>query len=196
MKAKIAVCASGGGTNFEALVNAVRAGQLQADIVGLITNRSAAGVLERALRLKIPTKVLSPKSFGDRVEWDQAMVNQLKDWKADWVVLAGFLALIGPQVLARFPGHIVNSHPALLPKFGGEGMYGDRVHAAVLKAGDTESGVTIHKIDAVYDQGAIVAQERVAVLPDDDLASLRERVKALEISMYPRVLNDLVKGRS
>ena len=196
MKPKIAVCASGEGTNFEALVTASREGRLHADIVGLITNRSTAGVLERATRLKIPTRVLTPKGYADRAEWDRAMVAQLDRWQAEWVVLAGFLTLIGPQVLARFPGHIVNSHPALLPKFGGEGMYGDHVHTAVLNAGEAESGVTIHKIDAIYDQGAIVAQERVPVLPGDDLESLRERVKALEISMYPRVLNDLVKRRS
>jgi phosphoribosylglycinamide formyltransferase-1 len=195
MKAKIVVLASGEGTNFEAIVKASRAGTLQADVVGLITNRGKIGAIGRAQRLEVPFKILAPKDFNTRDLWDQALVNQIEKWKADWVVMAGFLALIGPKMLARFPGHIVNSHPALLPKHGGAGMYGDNVHDAVLAAGDKESGVTIHTIDAVYDRGTTLAQERVKVVAGDTIATLSDRVKALEISLYPKVLNDLVTGR-
>jgi phosphoribosylglycinamide formyltransferase-1 len=195
MKAKIAVCASGEGTNFEAIVEASRQGALAADIVGLIANRAGIGAIRRAEKLGIPHRVISAKNFPSRGEWDEAVAAQLREWQADWVVLAGFLALIGPKTLKTFHRRIVNTHPALLPKFGGAGMYGDFVHAAVLKAKEKESGVTIHLIDEVYDRGRILAQERVKVEPSDTLESLSARVRALEISLYPRVLNDLVTGR-
>lgn len=195
MSSRIVVCASGEGTNFEAIVNASRAGTLSAEVVGLITNRSDAGALERARRLRIPARVLSLKSFPSRPQWDQAMADQLTAWKADWVVLAGYLALIGPEVLSRFPARIVNSHPALLPRHGGPGMYGIKVHHAVLTAGDRESGVTVHLIDEHFDRGRILKQEKIAVLPEDTAQSLEARVKAVEVRLYPKVLNDLVTGR-
>jgi phosphoribosylglycinamide formyltransferase-1 len=195
MSPKIVVCASGEGTNFEAIVRASREGGLKAEIAGLISNRKGIGALGRARLLSVPQKILSPRDYALRSDWDRDMVRQLESWKADWVVLAGFLALIGPQVLARFPGRIVNSHPALLPKFGGEGMYGDRVHEAVLKAGESETGITIHTIDGEYDRGMILAQDRVTVEKGDTAATLAEKVKAREVSFYPKVLNDLVTGR-
>lgn len=123
------------------------------------------------------------------------MAAQLRKWGGEWVVLAGYLALVGPKVLHGYPKRIVNSHPALLPKFGGEGMYGDRVHAAVLQAGERETGITVHLIDEVYDRGAILAQARVEVLADDTPSALAARVKACESAFYPKVLNDLVTGR-
>jgi phosphoribosylglycinamide formyltransferase-1 len=195
MKPKIVVCASGEGTNFEAIVTASRSGALQADVVGLLTNKSKIGAVGRAHRLEGPVRVLATKLFSSRDQWDSAMVSELKSWGADWVVLAGFLLLIGPKVLGAFPGRIVNSHPALLPKYGGKGMYGDNVHEAVLKAGETETGVSIHLVDPVYDHGQVLAQERVKVVPGDTLGKLSERVKAAEVSLYPRVLNDLLTGR-
>src|SRR5262249_30079567 len=104
-------------------------------------------------------------------------------------------ALVGPQVLAGFPKRVINIHPSLLPNHGGAGMYGDRVHSAVLESGDSHSGVTIHVVDAVYDRGKVLAQEKVPVEPGDTLATLSARVRALELAMYPRILNDLVTGR-
>jgi phosphoribosylglycinamide formyltransferase-1 len=195
MKARIVVCASGEGSNFEALVEAARSGRLAAEIVGLVTNRREIGAIRRAERLGVPVAVLAPKTFATPAEWDKAMAEQLGLWSADWVVLAGFLALVGPEVLRRFPRRVVNSHPALLPKFGGPGMYGDRVHAAVVAAGERESGVTIHVIDEIYDHGPILAQTKVEVLPDDTPERLAARVKSREVSFYPKVLNDLLTGR-
>jgi phosphoribosylglycinamide formyltransferase-1 len=195
MKPRLAVLASGEGTNFEAIVTASREGRLQAEVTGLIANRGKIGALGRADRLDIPRKIISPKDFAKRSEWNRALIKQLETWKADWVVLAGFLVLIGPTMLKRFPHRIINSHPALLPKFGGEGMYGDNVHEAVLKSGESETGVTIHTIDGEYDRGKVLAQERVKVVEGDTISSLSERVKAVEVSLYPRVLNDLVTGR-
>ncbi len=192
---KIVVCASGEGTNFEAIVKASQERRLQAEVVGLIVNRSGIGVVGRAKRLGVPYKVISPRNYAARSEWDLAMKEELLKLRADWVVLAGFLALIGPKVLEHFPQRIVNSHPALLPKFGGEGMYGDYVHAAVLAAGEVETGVTIHTIDGEYDRGKILAQKRVQVQKDDSVNTLADRVKACESAFYPKVLNDLVTGR-
>ncbi len=195
MKAQLVVCASGDGTNFEAIVRAGREGRMQADVAGLVVNRRDCGALKRAEKLGVPGVVLRPKDFASRTEWDQAMVSRFKEWKADYVILAGYLALIGPEVLKNFKRRVVNSHPALLPEFGGEGMYGDRVHQAVVAAGRAESGVTIHLIDEVYDRGQILAQERVVVHPGDTAASLAIRVKALEVLLYPKVINDMVAGR-
>lgn len=192
---RIVICASGEGTNFEAIVQASRSGALKAEVVGLIVSREKIGALGRAKLLDVPFKILNPRGYAARSEWDQAMVRQLRSWKADWVVLAGFLALVGPDVLSAFPGRIVNSHPALLPKFGGEGMYGDRVHAAVVASGELESGITVHTIDGEYDRGKILAQGKVKVLPGDTAVTLSDRVKAFEVSFYPKVLNDLVTGR-
>ena len=195
MLPKIVICASGQGTNFEAIVSACREGRLKAEVTGLLSNRRAIGAIGRAKLLGIPHKVLLPRDFRDRAEWDQAMTAQATEWGADWIVLAGFLALIGPKFLQRFPNRIVNSHPALLPKFGGEGMYGDRVHEAVIQAGELQTGITIHLIDGEYDRGKILAQERVEVVPGDTAAHLAQRLKAREIVFYPKVLNDLVTGR-
>ena len=195
MRPRIVVCASGEGTNFESLVQATQNGELSADIAGLIVNRDRCGAIQRAERMGIPAAIISLKSFPNRPQWDQAMVTQLAAWKADWVVLAGYLALIGPQVLAAYPARIVNSHPALLPRHGGPGMYGLAVHQAVLTAGDKETGVTVHLIDEHFDQGRILKQERIPVLPGDSPESLEARVKAVEVRLYPKVLNDLVSFR-
>lgn len=195
MHNRIVVCASGEGTNFEAIVEATKNGGLNAQVAGLIASRSGIGALERAAKLGVPARVISLKSFPNRPQWDQEMVKQLEAWKADWVVLAGYLALVGPAVLSRYPARIVNSHPALLPRHGGAGMYGRAVHEAVITAGDRETGVTFHLIDEHFDQGRILDQQKIAVLPEDSAQSLEARVKALEVRLYPKVLNDLVTGK-
>ena len=195
MKARVAIFASGEGSGFEAMVNASRQGQLAADICGLLVNRAQAKALARAQRLSVPAAVLSPLDFSDRDLWDQAVLAQLKEWRTDWVALAGFLTLVGPAVLTAFAGRVVNSHPALLPKFGGAGMYGAKVHQAVLTAGEKVTGVTIHLVDGEYDRGRILHQAQVGVEGNDTAASLATRVKNLEHRIYPIVLNDLVTGR-
>lgn len=188
MATKLAICASGEGTNFESLVIASRAGLLQAEVVGLICNNPKAQALERAERLKVPVKIIP------RLD-EKEMLAQLIAWNAEWVALAGFLAKIGPQVLERFHGKIVNAHPALLPKFGGHGMYGLRIHEAVIKAGERVTGITIHLVDGEYDQGHILAQKQVPVEANDTAQRLAERVKQKERAFYPVVLNDLLTGR-
>lgn len=187
--------ASGEGSGFEALVQASRQGDLAAEVCGLIVNRSQAPALTRAQRLQIPAAVLPPQSYSDRDLWDQAVLSQLQAWQSEWVVLAGFLTLVGPRVLANFAGRVVNSHPALLPKFGGAGMFGARVHKAVLQAAEPVTGVTIHLVDEEYDRGKILHQAQIQVEKHDTADSLARRVKALEHRIYPSVLNDLVSGR-
>lgn len=195
MTPKIVVCASGEGTNFEAIVMASRSKELKAQVAGLVVSRKNIGAMGRAKLLGIPHRVLNPRDYAARSEWDLAMVRQCEEWSAQWIVLAGFLALVGPEVLKRYPQRVINSHPSLLPKFGGAGMYGDRVHAAVLAAGDSETGITIHTIDGDYDRGQILAQDKILVQPGDTASTLASRVKAHEVSFYPKVLNDLVTGR-
>lgn len=194
MATKIAVLASGDGSNFEALVAASREGRLPAEIVGLMANRHEIPALDRAGRLGIPSVVLRSADFPSREAWDGAMAEQLKVWNADWVALAGFLALVGPQVLAAFPNRLINSHPALLPKFGGAGMYGLRVHKAVLAAGEKETGVTFHLVDEVYDHGRVLRQEKIPVLANDTPESLAARLKARENQIFPQVLSELIAG--
>lgn len=188
MATKLAICASGEGSNFESLVIASRAGLLQAEVVGLICNNPKAQALERAERLKIPAKII------ERTD-DRAMLSQLIEWQAEWVALAGFLSKVGPSVLERYQGKIVNVHPALLPKYGGKGMFGLKIHEAVLKAGERVTGVTIHMVESEYDQGHILAQKQVPVEANDTAQRLADRVKQKERAFYPVVLNDLVLGR-
>jgi phosphoribosylglycinamide formyltransferase-1 len=192
---KLAILASGEGTNFEAMVHAVRAGALQAEIVGLLTNRESCGAIDRAKKLKIPVEAITRGRFSSLELWDAALRDQLKKWQAEWVALAGFTGLIGPAVLKEFPNRVVNSHPSLLPKFGGKGMYGDKVHAAVIEASEVETGITIHLLNERFDEGPIVAQQRVPIAADDTTAQLAERVKTAERDFYPRVLQDLLTGR-
>lgn len=192
---KIAILASGNGSNFEALVDAAKLGVLTADIVGLICNKPGALVLERANRLGVPNSVFEAKTYPDSAAWNRDMAVKLAQWQAEWVVLAGFTGLIGPALLEKFPSRVVNSHPSLLPKYGGKGMYGLRVHAAVIAGGEKESGISIHLLNERFDEGPIVAQTRVPVHAGDTADSLAERVKAAERTFYPRVLQELVTGR-
>lgn len=193
--AKISILASGDGSNFQALVEASRSGILRAEVAGLITNRPKAPALTRAENLKIPAKTLSPKAFSQRDDWDRAVLKTLQEWETDWVVLAGFLTLIGPKVLKAYPNRVVNIHPALLPSFGGEGMYGMRVHEAVIGAQARETGITMHLVSEEYDRGKILAQFKIPVHPGESADDLAARVRELEHRHYPRVLNDLVQGR-
>lgn len=195
MKAKVAVLASGDGSNFEAIVNATRADRLGAEIVGLLTNRLDCGALLRAERLKIPSAKIVRAGFSSPEEWNQAILTQLQNWQAEWIVLAGYTGLIGPSILAAYPNRVVNSHPSLLPKFGGKGMYGNKVHAAVLDAKELETGITVHLLNERFDEGPVVAQTRVKIESNDTMETLAERVKACERNFYPTVLQDLLTGR-
>lgn len=181
---RIAVLASGGGSNLQSLIDAIDAAgpRSPARIVLVASHRAAAGALERARRHGIATAVIVDPSDGD------ALNALLTAHDVSLVVLAGYLKLVPHAVVQRFAGAIVNIHPALLPAFGGRGMHGHHVHDAVLAAGVKESGATVHLVTDDYDRGAIIAQQRVAVEPNDTAESLAERVLAAEHELYPRTI--------
>jgi phosphoribosylglycinamide formyltransferase-1 len=160
----------------------------------VISNNSASGALERAKREGIPGYHLSSKPHPDPAQLDAAILDALLRHEVELVVLAGYMKKLGPRTLAHYGGRILNIHPALLPKFGGQGMYGARVHQAVLAAGERESGVTIHLVDADYDTGPIVAQRRVAVQPGDTVESLASRVLEQEHGLLVETIGKIASG--
>ncbi|MFN2571771.1 MAG: phosphoribosylglycinamide formyltransferase [Gemmatimonadales bacterium] len=181
---RVAVLVSGGGTNLQSLLDALHDSPL-ARVARVISNRPDAGALERARRAGVPVTVL--RDANDPAELQRALAG------TQLVVLAGYLKLIHPSIVAGFRGRMINIHPALLPDFGGPGMYGRRVHEAVLASGATESGVTVHFVDEEFDRGAIIAQERVPVQQGDSADSLAARVLEAEHRLLPKVVLDLAR---
>jgi phosphoribosylglycinamide formyltransferase-1 len=188
----LAVIASGEGTTLQAILDAIDAGKLKASIAVVISNNSHAGALKRAQGAGIPSAHLSSQTHPDPDELDQAILGTLLAEGADWILLAGYLKKLGPRVLQHYRGRIINTHPALLPKFGGRGMYGRRVHEAVLAAGEVETGVSIHLVEAEYDTGVVLAHCRVPVLASDTPGDLAARVKAREREFVVETLNRLL----
>jgi phosphoribosylglycinamide formyltransferase 1 len=189
MKMRIAVALSGRGSNLEALLGALGPGA-RAQVALVVSDRSKAAGLDRARERRIPTEVLFHPEDGD--EW----LRLLWRFQIDLVVLAGYVKLVPAPVIAAYRGRIINIHPALLPAFGGKGMYGRRVHQAVLASGVQESGATVHLVDEEYDRGAVLAQARVPVLPGDTPEILAERVLAVEHRLLPAaVLAAATAGR-
>jgi formyltetrahydrofolate-dependent phosphoribosylglycinamide formyltransferase len=181
---RVAVLVSGGGTNLQALLDALHDSPI-ARVARVISNRPDAGALARARRAGIPTTVL--RDAGDPAELQSALAD------AQLVVLAGYLKLVHASVVARFRGRMINIHPALLPDFGGPGMYGRRVHEAVLASGAKESGATVHFVDEEFDRGPIIAQERVRVHKDDTPETLAARVLKAEHHLLSKVVLDLAR---
>ena len=181
MSYRIAVCVSGGGSNLGALIDALR-DEPDADLVLVISNVAAAGGLERARTAGIPAEVLDDPA--DPTEW----ITRCGRRDVDLIVLAGFLKLVPAQVVSRYGGRMLNIHPARLRLHGGRGMYGRRVHQAVLDSGARETGATVHLVDEEYDRGAILAQARVAVLAGDTPETLAARVLEAEHTLLPAVV--------
>ena len=192
--AKIAVFISGGGTNLQALIDASNSGKLAAEISLVVSSNSKAFGLTRAENAKIPTFIFKEKSYGSREESSRAILAKLKEHGVEFIALAGYLKLISPEIISAYNGKIINLHPALLPKYGGKGMYGIKVHEAVIDAGDKESGISFHIVDEVYDRGRIVEQFRMPVLEDDTPESLQQRIQNKEHEQYPIVLSKLIRG--
>jgi len=178
MPMRVAVAVSGRGTNLEALLRALGP-EAPARVVLVLSNRADAPALERASGRGIATATL--RAHADGSEW----LSTLERHGVELLVLAGYVKLVPAEVIARYRGRILNVHPALLPAFGGQGMYGRRVHEAVLASGARESGATVHLVDEVYDRGAILGQARVPVLPGDDPESLAARVLEAEHRLLP-----------
>lgn len=189
MTMRIAVAISGRGSNLEALLHALQPGA-PAEIVLVVSDRAGAGGLAHARNRAIPAVVLPDPA--DAAAW----LELLQEHRIDLLVLAGYLRLVPAPVVAAYRGRIINTHPSLLPAFGGKGMYGERVHQAVLESGARETGVTIHLVDEVYDRGAVLAQSRVPVLRDDTAQRLAARVLELEHRLLPAaVLAAAAAGR-
>lgn len=190
----VGVLVSGGGSNFEALVAAARRGELPgASFPLLISNKPGVGALDRSARLGVPARVLAPASFPDRATYFDAVADAFEKSGVRVVCLAGFLLKVEPNFVRRFSGRILNIHPALLPKFGGKGMYGHHVHAAVLAAGEKESGCTVHLVDDDFDHGPAIAQARVPVRPGDTAEQLAARVLEQEHRLYPAALRQFLE---
>jgi formyltetrahydrofolate-dependent phosphoribosylglycinamide formyltransferase len=181
MSYRVAVCVSGGGSNLQALLDRLQ-GEAPARVVLVLSNRADAGGLERARQAGVPAEVLADPA--DASEW----ITRLGRRDVDLLVLAGYLKLVPPGVVQKYAGRIVNVHPALLPAFGGAGMYGQRVHEAVLASGAAESGPTVHLVDEMYDRGEILAQRRVPVLTGDTPETLAGRVLTAEHALLPEVV--------
>ncbi len=192
---RLAAMASHGGTVLQAVLDAIAEGRLDAEMVLVISNNSDAPALQRARAAGVATLHLSSRTHPDPAALDQAIAGALKQSGADWLLLAGYMKKLGPETLAAFRNRILNTHPALLPKFGGQGFFGRTVHEAVLAAGDDESGATVHLVNEAYDSGPILAQVRVPVRATDSVEDLEERVKAAERKLIVATLAELAVGR-
>lgn len=184
---KIAILASGAGTNAERIIRYFEE-KKTAEVAWVIASRASAGVIERAARLHVRCKVITPDGFASGEAY-----RFLKENEIDFIVLAGFLSRVPDEIVRAYPRRIVNIHPSLLPKFGGKGMYGMRVHEAVLAAGEAESGITIQYISEKYDEGEFIFQAQCPVFSDDTPETLAARVHELEYQYYPEVIEKLVK---
>lgn len=185
---RLAVLLSGSGTTLENLYDEITAGRLAAEIIVVLSSRADAFGLERARRHSTPTVTVERKAFGTWRAHADAVWAALAGQRFDGVVLAGYMCRI--TVPAALTGKILNIHPALLPDFGGKGMFGHHVHEAVLAAGIPETGCTVHVVDDQYDHGPVLARARVPVLPGDTVDGLAARVQAAERALYPQVIQD------
>lgn len=186
---KLVIFASGSGTNMQAIIDEIKAGEIQAEIAGLIVNKPEIKAIERAKKFNIPVTVITDKdgnSFEDKLK------TQLKEWEPDLIVLAGFLKKIPNLIIKEYKNKIINIHPALLPKYGGKGYYGLNVHKAVLESGDNESGCTVHYVNEEYDKGPIIDQAKVPVQSSDTPEILAKRVLKAEHDLLPSVIKKLI----
>ncbi|MCI8966144.1 MAG: phosphoribosylglycinamide formyltransferase [Lachnospiraceae bacterium] len=193
---RVCVCVSGGGTNLQAVLDAVDAGTItNAQIVRVISNNKGAFALERARGKGIDAVSVSPKDYGDREQFNEALLGCVDDAEPDLIVLAGFLVVLPPMMIRKYEGRIINIHPALIPSFCGKGYYGLKVHEAVLARGVKITGATVHFVDEGTDTGPIILQKAVEVLPDDTPEVLQRRVmEQAEWVILPQAVNMIANG--
>ena len=191
---RIGVLASHEGTTLQCIIEACAIGRVDGNIVVVISNNGASGALSRANAVGIPTLHLSALTHPSREALDEAIAGALVGAKVDVVFLAGYLKRLGPATLAAFPGRALNTHPALLPKFGGQGMFGDRVFEAVLAAEEAETGVSVHLVESHYDTGRVIRQRRVPVQSTDSVGSLKARVRECEREVVVETLASIARG--
>jgi len=195
----LCVIASGKGSNLKAIIKATEKKIIDSKVVVVISNNSGSEALQTARQNKIPAIHLSAKLFAAQAEFDSALLNLLKKYKIDLIVLAGYLKKLSPIIVKRYKNKIINIHPALLPDFGGEGMFGLKVHQAVIDSGNKISGVTVHFVDEEYDKGKIILQKKINIKKNEDAVSLEKRLRRIEHKIYPeaiRLIEDGIKGSS
>ncbi|WP_316841579.1 phosphoribosylglycinamide formyltransferase [Pedobacter gandavensis] len=188
MKKRIAIFASGSGSNAQKLMEHFKH-HPEAEIALVLTNNPDAYVLQRADNFEIPSHIFDRNEFYHT----DKIIGLLKNLEIDLIVLAGFLWLIPKNLIQEYPGRIVNIHPAILPKFGGKGMYGDHVHHAVMAANETEGGITIHYVDENYDEGEYIYQAKYRIEKDDNLEMIKFKGQQLEHNHYPRIVETIIK---
>ncbi len=191
----IAVFASHGGSDLQAIIDGCKGGQIDAKVAVVISNNANSMALKRAEREKISHYYLSVKQLGTEEVLAEEILKALEKYSIDMIFLAGYMRMLHVSILDRYHNRIFNIHPALLPKFGGKGMYGMNVHNAVIEAKERESGVTIHRVNAEYDSGEIVAQTIVPVLNNDTAEILAARVLEREHEFLVEVISDIVEGK-
>lgn len=192
---RLAVLASGGGSNLQAILDAIASRTLDATVALVMTDRSEAGALNRAASAGIPTSVIPPRNYPTTSAFASAMLTALTAHEVDFVALAGYMHYIPPSVVRNYQNRMLNVHPSLLPAFGGAGFYGMRVHRAALAYGVRWSGATVHLVDDQFDNGPIVLQEPVRVEPDDTPETLAARVLTVEHRLFPEALRLFAQDR-
>lgn len=195
MSTRIAVLCSGGGSNLQAIIDSVEAGRIDGEIVLVLANASKAYALERAKNHGIPCEFVSKKQAGSSEAFNDILLEKLQQAKADLVVLAGYLPIVGAQVVRAFEHRIINIHPALIPSFCGVGMYGHYVHEAVLEYGAKISGATTHFVDEEVDHGGVIMQKSVPVLEGDTPETLAARVLTVEHEILPETVRLFCAGK-
>lgn len=201
MKAKLAVLISGGGTNLQAIIDAIEAGNIKHGQIELvISNREGAYGLERAKKHGLKNFLVKGKDFSCQEDFENRLIALIDEARIDLIILAGFMNILSENFVKHYENRIINIHPSLIPAFSGQGFYGIRVHEAAIKAGVKLSGATVHYVNELADGGEIIAQEAIEVREGDTAQSLQERIlKEVEHKLYPRVIEDLsreiVKGK-
>ena len=193
---KIAVFSSGEGSTLTKIHEACQRGNLPAEILLIISNKVHSGAIERAKRHEIDSYLFDTGNNEDTIKTESDLVGLLKQSKIDWILLLGYTRKIGPKLLTAFNNRIINTHPSLLPKYGGKGFYGRKIHEAVLASGDILTGATVHLVNEEYDSGEILSQIAVPVLPKDSATTLEARVKKTEKAHLIKVLNELWKNNN
>lgn len=191
----IAVFASHGGSDLQAIIDGCKNERINAVVAVVISNNGDSTALQRAANENIPNFHMSAKKYGSEEHLAKEILTVLKRYNVDMIFLAGYMRLLHVTILKEYDNRIFNIHPALLPKFGGKGMFGMNVHNAVIKAGEKETGVTIHRVNAEYDSGEIVAQTKVAVLENDTPEILAERVLLREHEFLVEVISRIAEGK-
>src|SRR5690554_4122995 len=192
---RIGVLISGGGTNLQALIDYMKENKLPAEISVVISNRKDAYGLERAEQSGIPAIFIGKSDFKDNDEFNRAILDKLKEYKVDLIVLAGYLSILNKEFVESYKNRIINVHPSLIPSFCGMGFYGSKVHKAVLEYGVKVTGATVHFVDENADTGPIILQKPVMVMPDDDVESLQRRVLKIEHELLPKAVELLVLNK-